>query len=262
MIHMLVGIPGSGKSTYALALREKLNCEIISTDVVRIENPDWKEEAIWPEVYKRCADALKQGRDAIFDATNVTTRVRKRFVDEVSKLGATVEMGAYFFDTPVNVCAKRVNERNKVGTQYELPVSVVYSYGSSITYPTLDEGFVFVKRIVNGIEDKSVMKFKPIEHQKFDSCYKKFKDDWALLSAGKLDNHNAMTIAWGGLGYLWKKEVAYIFVRPSRYTYEFTESNDYFAVSLRETAPKLRSILVRLLPPLRRQTKLLKKTHE
>ena len=74
------------------------------------------------------------------------------------------------------------------------------------------------------------MKFKPIDHQKFDNCYKKFKDDWALLSAGKIDCHNAMTVAWGGLGYLWKKEVAYIFVRPSRHTFNFTEKNEYFAL--------------------------------
>ena len=73
--------------------------------------------------------------------------------------------------------------------------------------------------------------FTKIEHNKFNDCFNKFKNDWALLSVGPLDNHNAMTIAWGGLGYLWRKEVAFIFVRPSRYTYQFSENNEYFAVS-------------------------------
>lgn len=231
MIHMLIGIPGSGKSTYALELSKTLKCEIVSTDVVRRDNPDWSESAIWPEVYKRCAIALKQNRDVIFDATNITPKVRKRFVDEVSKFGVEVKMAAYYFDTPANVCAKRVDKRNNDKTQYELPVSVVFSYASSIIYPTLEEGFSFIKRIVDGKEVGDLMKFKPIEHKKFDDCYRKFKDDWAILSVGKLENHNAMTVAWGGFGYLWKKEVAFIFVRPSRYTYEFTESNDYFALS-------------------------------
>lgn len=231
MIHMLIGIPGSGKSTYAFELAKKLNCEIVSTDLVRMDNPDWPETAIWPEVYKRCATALKQDVDVIFDATNITPKVRKRFVDEVVKLGANIKMGAYYFDTPTKTCAQRVDARNKAQTQYELPVSVVYSYASSIIYPTLEEGFSFIKRIVSGEEVSDNMPFKPIEHKKFDDCYRKFKDDWALLSVGKLNNHNAMTVAWGGLGYLWKKEVAFIFVRPSRYTYEFTETNEYFALS-------------------------------
>ncbi len=231
MVHMLIGIQGSGKSTYALELSKKLNCEIVSTDRVRIDNPDLPETAIWPEVYKRCSDALKGNRDVIYDATNITPRVRKRFVDNVTSLGAKVKMGAYFFDTPVDLCAARVEKRNKEATQPELPIPVVYSYAASIIYPTLDEGFEFIKRIVNGIEVTGNMKFKPIEHDKFDNCYKKFKDDWALLSAGKLENHNAMTVAWGGLGYLWKKEVAYIFVRPSRHTFNFTENNEYFALS-------------------------------
>ena len=73
--------------------------------------------------------------------------------------------------------------------------------------------------------------YKQIEHKEFNNCFDKFKNDWALLSVGPLDSHNAMTVAWGGLGYLWKKEVAFIFVRPSRYTYKFSENNDFFALS-------------------------------
>ena len=143
MVHMLIGIQGSGKSTYALELAKKLNCEIVSTDKVRMDNPNMLEKDVWPEVYKRCSDALKEDRDVIYDATNVTPKVRKRFVDNVNALGANVKMGAYYFDTPVSLCAKRVAERNKEATQPELPIPVVYSYAASIIYPTLDEGFEF-----------------------------------------------------------------------------------------------------------------------
>ena len=73
--------------------------------------------------------------------------------------------------------------------------------------------------------------YKLIEHKEFNNCFDKFKNEWALLSVGPLDNHNAMTVAWGGLGYLWRKEVAFIFVRPSRYTFKFSENNDFFALS-------------------------------
>ncbi len=40
-----------------------------------------------------------------------------------------------------------------------------------------------------------------------------------------------MTISWGGIGTLWSRPVATIYVRPSRYTFEFLEKNDLFTVS-------------------------------
>lgn len=55
--------------------------------------------------------------------------------------------------------------------------------------------------------------------------------EWALLTAGKKDNFNTMTISWGGLGTLWNKPVATVYVKPIRHTYKFMESNEYFTLS-------------------------------
>ncbi len=55
--------------------------------------------------------------------------------------------------------------------------------------------------------------------------------EWALLTAGKKDKFNTMTISWGGLGTIWNKPVATIYVRPNRYTYQFIEDNEYFTIS-------------------------------
>ena len=63
------------------------------------------------------------------------------------------------------------------------------------------------------------------------SPIKMISDDWALLTAGTLDKFNTMTISWGGVGELWGKDVAFVFVRPQRYTYGFMEENDYFTLS-------------------------------
>lgn len=43
-----------------------------------------------------------------------------------------------------------------------------------------------------------------------------------------------MTVSWGGIGELWGKDVAMIFIRPQRYTYEFIEREDYFTMSFFE----------------------------
>lgn len=58
-----------------------------------------------------------------------------------------------------------------------------------------------------------------------------FDTRWGLLSAGDKDAYNMMTISWGTLGELWNKDVCTVFVRPQRYTYEFTEKGEYFTVS-------------------------------
>lgn len=57
-------------------------------------------------------------------------------------------------------------------------------------------------------------------------------DEWMLVSAAKPDGKiNFMTASWGGMGVLWGKNVCFIFVRPSRYTYEFTEASDNISLS-------------------------------
>ena len=56
-------------------------------------------------------------------------------------------------------------------------------------------------------------------------------EDWALLTAGDADGWNTMTVSWGGLGELWGKDVAFVFVRPQRYTKEFIDGSEYFTLS-------------------------------
>jgi flavin reductase (DIM6/NTAB) family NADH-FMN oxidoreductase RutF len=55
--------------------------------------------------------------------------------------------------------------------------------------------------------------------------------DGCLITAGNIEKFNTMTIGWGMLGTIWRKDTFMCFVRPSRYTYEFMEKNEYFTVS-------------------------------
>lgn len=56
-------------------------------------------------------------------------------------------------------------------------------------------------------------------------------NDWMLITSGNEENFNTMTASWGGLGVLWNKKVAFSFVRPQRYTFEFMEENELFTLS-------------------------------
>jgi len=64
-----------------------------------------------------------------------------------------------------------------------------------------------------------------------DNPFSLIDDQWALITAGDEQRYNTMTASWAGLGILWNKPVATIYVRPQRYTYEFTEKSDYFTLT-------------------------------
>ena len=55
--------------------------------------------------------------------------------------------------------------------------------------------------------------------------------DWMLITAGDENKVNTMTASWGGLGVMFGKNVAYILVRPQRYTKEFLDREDTFSLS-------------------------------
>ena len=57
------------------------------------------------------------------------------------------------------------------------------------------------------------------------------KKNWALVSAGNLEHFNTCTVSWGSFGVLWGKDVATIYIHPSRYTLEFMKKEEFFTIS-------------------------------
>ena len=55
--------------------------------------------------------------------------------------------------------------------------------------------------------------------------------DWMLVTAQKDGKANTMTASWGGLGVMWGKNVAFIVIRPQRYTKEFIDGSDTLSLS-------------------------------
>ena len=70
-----------------------------------------------------------------------------------------------------------------------------------------------------------------IENLKLD-VYNLWDGAWLLLTAGDFTGkrYNSMTVSWGGIGSLWERPVAQVFVRPQRYTYEFINQFDTFTL--------------------------------
>lgn len=58
-----------------------------------------------------------------------------------------------------------------------------------------------------------------------------FDREWALITAKKSGVVNTMTASWGGLGTIWNKSVATVYIRPQRYTKEFVDAADSFSIA-------------------------------
>lgn len=61
--------------------------------------------------------------------------------------------------------------------------------------------------------------------------FSQFNKKWALVCAGTPEDHNAMTISWGGMGTLWGRPVVTVYVKPIRHTFNYLNANEYFTVS-------------------------------
>ena len=68
--------------------------------------------------------------------------------------------------------------------------------------------------------------------------------DWMLVAAGDERRANAMTASWGGLGVVWGRPAATIYLRPQRYTKEFVDvQSNLLAELLRRRLPRCAQVL-------------------
>lgn len=82
-------------------------------------------------------------------------------------------------------------------------------------------------------------KFNEIKPEQLEqSPFKLIGKDWMLITAEKNGKVNTMTASWGGLGVMWDKNVAFIVIRPHRYTKEFVEHSDTFSLSFLDNSFK------------------------
>ena len=66
-----------------------------------------------------------------------------------------------------------------------------------------------------------------------DNLFHLIDKEWMLITAKNPETGkcNTMTASWGGCGILWNKPVAFLFIRPQRYTMEFVNANDTLTLS-------------------------------
>lgn len=118
---MMVGLPASGKSTYAKKLAKEYDANIHSSDAIREElsgdiNNQNINELVFKTLHNRIKEDLKNGRSCIYDATNISYKRRMVFLEELKNIPC--EKICELIATPYEECLKRNAERERKVPEY------------------------------------------------------------------------------------------------------------------------------------------------
>ena len=144
-IVVLVGLPGSGKSTYV----EQLGAAVLSSDTIRkLLADDETIQTIHDRVFQTMRYLLRHRLElrrpvTYIDATNLTPQERRPYIGIGKTFGCTLE--AVYFDVPLAVCRERNRARQRV-----VPDEALDSMAAKLVPPSEAEGFDAVKTITNG----------------------------------------------------------------------------------------------------------------
>lgn len=148
-LNIMIGIPGSGKSNYAKKCLINDNTEYLSSDDIRIELYGFEDQThndvVFETMKKRTLNALREGKDVIYDATNLSKKRRNSIISEARKLSA--QINAYLCCAPINI----ILERNITRVERQLPWDKLVQMIQSIEPPMYYEGFDNIYLIDGGM---------------------------------------------------------------------------------------------------------------
>lgn len=158
-LYLMVGIPGSGKSSAAENILEN-GAVLISSDRLREEffgdeglqyTEEWLREQgydgkddvhakerfantkIFESVFKRCSESLARGEDVILDSTACRKKMRSKILSNIRNADRTV---CIVMAVPFEVCVERNQKRERT-----VPAYTMKGIAGSFEFPTEDEGF-------------------------------------------------------------------------------------------------------------------------
>lgn len=154
-LYMMIGVPGSGKSTYAknfikyARYKEGRNIVYISRDEIRFsllkEGDSYfsKEKQVYKIFIENARAALKEGKDVLIDATHMTWGSRHKVFRNLTNI-AGLEVYGMWMRTPFHECAKRNQAREG---KCRVPDDQFANMVEQFEEPELKEGFKHIQEI-------------------------------------------------------------------------------------------------------------------
>ena len=141
-LYITVGLPGSGKSTYAKEFIKGKDIEYLSSDELRaVYGKGEDDQTVTPIVFghiKRKVDEfLKDGKNVLVDATSVNRRERSDYINTAKKYGSKVV--ALVFKMDRNGLIARNKKRGEEGGRV-VPDWVIDKMLNKYEEPSHDEG--------------------------------------------------------------------------------------------------------------------------
>ncbi|MBD2772619.1 WYL domain-containing protein [Iningainema tapete] len=149
--HFLIGVPGSGKSTFAVLLATLGNYRIVSTDEIRSSlYGDAAIQGEWSQIEEialaQIRDAIACGYSVIYDATNAKRVWRMDLLMKLNSKGVEdeVQWMAWHLQTPIETCFTWNQNRTRI-----VPDNIIEKMSKSLQdFPPIPaEGFAAVKEI-------------------------------------------------------------------------------------------------------------------
>ncbi|PDZ94921.1 hypothetical protein CON36_31250 [Bacillus cereus] len=137
-VYMMIGMPGSGKSYESEKIAKEENVIYLSSDKLRKElfgdeSVQQDPHLVFSELERRLKDAISQGKNVVYDATNVSRKRRIAFIKQFKK---NCEIIAYVFLTPFEICVERDKLRERT-----VGIDVITRMYKNFQMPLKGEGF-------------------------------------------------------------------------------------------------------------------------
>ena len=159
---MLIGLPGSGKSTVAQSIfierdEERLKPTIHSSDSLRKElfgdeATQGDNNKLFSELHRRIKQDLIAGKDVIYDATNIKKNFRMQFLSEIKNISCT----------PICLCMMTLYEtclKNNEKRERKVPEEVIKRMQLNWQPPHYSEGFKDIKYIFSNLDNEHRKEF-------------------------------------------------------------------------------------------------------
>ena len=216
LLIMLVGLPGSGKSTYAKEIVETFDSYIVlSSDYYRKflygdENDQTHNQDVFSSLYYDMRKYLNQGKTVIFDATNINMKDRRRCFDAIKEV-KNLSVMAMVVNTPFAECVYRDSLRErKVG------YNVIDKMRRRFEFPQYFEGF-------NHISLVNTHNYDAEFRNNIEQCMANFdqKNPWHSYTLGEHSNRVAQQFDNNDIRY----EAGLLHDIGKLYTITFDENN-------------------------------------
>ena len=140
-LYVMVGCPGSGKSTYAK--NNFPNALYVSRDEIRFslisENDEYfsKEDEVFRVFINKINEGLRGPLDVIADATHINKKSRAKLFSHLKIDKEKTKVIIIVMQTSLDLCIKQ-NE-NRKGTKYYVPIEVIKRMFYSFEKPSFNE---------------------------------------------------------------------------------------------------------------------------